>query len=125
MKLSTSMMLGDSIMSRTPREWLNMGTNCGCAAGRAYIANGGSTELWERIHVGAFMAMWPWLNSDILNEISCRFYGVCAGLTTLEQLVDWIKNIEPACGECNKFDCDCCGESTNVSEITEVANCHS
>ena len=105
MQASTAIMLGDSVMSRNPRFWVNQQHDCGCAIGRAYVANGGSLELYDRIHVQAIIQMWPWLNQVILNEISCKFYNVCAGLSTIEDLADWVRKIEPKEDETVKESC--------------------
>jgi hypothetical protein len=109
MKLSDAIMLGAPITTAMPYHLDN------CAFGMALNAVG-VPKCVELFATGSnrqteLMARWPWLGSweseqwkDIVhmfNEDVC-----CDRSMTLEQLVDYVRAIEPAC-ECNRFDCDC------------------
>lgn len=71
----------------------------------------------------ALLEQWPW-TYDPAPSVSlawgstlARTYGsiiawlfdnsVVEGRMTLEQLADWVHDIEPECGECCAFDCAC------------------
>lgn len=132
MKLSEAMMLGDVLRVRTNKLYLCVldtaignsasvlgvdpstpeGTVCGCALGGAFYAATGKT-IYDR-------NFWPWLRESpktgildwevligcgISNDIS--FLRVMRGEATFEQLVDYVRSIEPECDECNRFDCQC------------------
>ena len=50
---------------------------------------------------------WPFLylkGNDIWGKFD---HMVCKGEMTFEELVDWVKSIEPECGECNEYQCIC------------------
>ena len=104
MKLSEAMMLGDSLRERDGSCWYDPKNNCGCAMGGAALAIGEGGR-WL-LHV-EFYRMWPWLSIENLNAISYRFLRVCAGTQTFEELVDYVRSIEPECGECNTYVCTC------------------
>jgi hypothetical protein len=116
MKLSESIMLGEVIMPRNQGEsWLSK--DCGCAIGRAYVANGGSFEEFAKVlHYRVFTEMWPWAGDCILGGISLFFSQVVAGTKTIEQLVDYVRSIEPECGECCEFTCGCVQKMDSVSD---------
>jgi hypothetical protein len=94
MQLSDSVILGDSLRSRLDTRYLSThsGVKCGCALGGALLANGyteSSASLPE------IQAEWPWLTSEQIATISVKFMDVCSGWTTIEQLAEYIKTIEP------------------------------
>lgn len=112
MKLSEAMMLGAATMKM---ERFRIES---CAIGAA--ANALSLVAYDgtfaRLH--AIFYTWPWLAGPMLR--GCRFPSqectriirtfdndVCDGSMTFEQLVDYVRSIEPACGECNRFECTC------------------
>jgi hypothetical protein len=115
-------MLGSVLVEMEPGNWNTCALGvAGSAAGiRVYI--NGWNEDGEREEVEdrekAICLQWPWLNdkcfdedgdsSPFQNEIFNRFDDlVCIGAMTFEQLVDYVRCIEPACGECNRFECTC------------------
>lgn len=104
MKLSVAMMLGDSLRARNATIWYDPNTNCGCAIGGAALAVG-ERSMWM-VHQD-FLKMWPWLDFPILSAISKKFYNVVEGRETFEELVDYVRSIEPECGECNTYVCTC------------------
>lgn len=104
MKLSEAMMLGDIALTRSSTTWLDRSAGCGCAIGRAYAVVGGNAFSPS---IADFTPLWPWLGFDELIDISDLFSAVTAAQMTFEQLVDFVRSIEPSCGECNKFECSC------------------
>jgi hypothetical protein len=57
--------------------------------------------------------VWPWLDARIdggptyMLEITLKFdTDVCTGNMTIEQLVNYVQSVEPAC-YCNTFNCSC------------------
>jgi hypothetical protein len=127
-KLSEAMMLGSTTCKMVPGDWNT------CALGAAANAVGiakqmiihrdlitGTVFLTNR--ASAIWARWPWLathpslrgNVGIGLIVASKFdNSVCRGLMTFEQLVDWIRSIEPDCGECNMYQCAC--QKTEVTE---------
>jgi hypothetical protein len=90
MKLSEAILLGDVILPRgNGRKWLDDG--CGCAVGRAYLANGGHRVPTE----ADFIEMWPWLDRCVLDDISEKFLFVVWGEMTFDRLVEYVRSIEP------------------------------
>jgi hypothetical protein len=45
---------------------------------------------------------------------------VVAGKMTLEQLVDWVRSVEPSCGECCSFECGCEKTQARVAACKEA-----
>jgi hypothetical protein len=116
------MMLGSATCKLHRGDWNT------CALGAAANAVGIVSEnrytpnRWLAIY-----AKWPWLAQfpkkpsyphsvkdhwgqycDWGKKIAHVFdYEVCTGQTTFERLVDWVKSVEPQCGECNRFECAC------------------
>lgn len=115
MKLSEAMMLGDLMRKRVNHIYLSVHPDgaCGCAIGGATLAMG---RTGNEDHE----ALWPWLREkgphgrlwDYVIGIGAAdgnpsFTEVMRGHITFEQLVDYVRSIEPACGECNRFECTC------------------
>lgn len=122
MKLSDAMVLGDSLRSRNPDYWL-IG-NSGCAMGGAMLAVGkkDDQEKCYRQHTSYTEYMfdqWPWLAPVHLGEISNRFKRVCEGKETLESLIDYVRSIEPECGECLRFGCICNEAVSSTAEAVK------
>lgn len=129
MKLSSAILLGDTLRTRNGGVFLekdSAGSYCGCAIGGGLLAEG-----WSQWCADLCNFPWPWLNAkepyvtrETRNpyecEISRQFIGVCNGGQTLEQLVDYVRSVEPECGECNSFVCTC-PKPEVVAETTEVA----
>lgn len=99
MRLSTAMMLGASTCKMIPGD-INS-----CALGAALNAVGAARVdgIFDMSRVVESKRLWPWL-----TEICpcCSFaYGshiaitfntkVCKGEMTFEQLVDWVRSVEP------------------------------
>jgi len=121
MKLSEAMMLGSATCKMVPADWNS------CALGAAANAVGipcakDHTEDSKRID--AIIKHWPWLH--IGGRYNPEFYTiwskfdrlVCNGVMTYEQLVDYVKSVEPDCGECNKLECTC---NTSTKDQEPVA----
>lgn len=120
MKLSEAILMGDSLRTRDYNAFLfrkRGGKYCGCAIGGACLALG-HTEAGNETR----LALWPWLSkpspnmpegafrnfeADIGFNPTVGFKAVCKGKATIEQLADYVASVEPACGECNRFDCTC------------------
>lgn len=105
MKLSDAVTLGSSIVKLKPHSW-NF-----CAIGAAVQAEGMMTaSAKEKDIIGAALGYWPWLESNdnaMLEEIANLFdTKVCNGRMTLDQLIEYIAQIEPPC-ECGVRDCGC------------------
>lgn len=134
MRLSTAMMLGDVLRERDGSLYLTVsgGRACGCAIGGAYLAIG-RTRVDHQT-----MSEFPWLmdiGPDGQNcwtaQIGCgvsgiSFNSVMRGDFTFEQLVDYVRSVEPSCGDCNKFDCSCVQKmdvTPTYNTVTEEAVC--
>lgn len=113
MKLSEAMMLGDMLRKRNAKHFVHEeldGTKCGCALGGASLAIG-LQYSWDR------RKAWPWILEEIRpgwiweSEIGCShkrgFIAVMEGVLSFEDLCRWVEEVEPSCGECNRFDCSC------------------
>lgn len=121
MKLSEAMMLGSATCKMVAGDWNS------CALGAAANAIGipQSKVLFGVGRGHAIRAAWPWLEtrqpSELLSisEIVFRFDNeVCEGKMTFEQLVDYVRSIEPECGECNRFECTCKATPECVDALT-------
>lgn len=121
-KLSVAIMLGDTLRIRDENCFLKRNDNdewCGCAIGGAALAMGNT-------NVQAYFLLWPWLrepskpmpDKDWATYIGCYggmlaeypgigFLSVMRGKHSFEELVDYIRSVEPECGECCEFQCKC------------------
>lgn len=123
-------MLGDSFRSRDAYTYL---IRCksgfyGCMMGAALIAVGKAEDENNR-NARAVLREWPWL-SDISDletqyafetEVTERFHLVARGEMTYEQLIDYVRSVEPECGECCRFECICAKQSEMSVESTVEA----
>jgi hypothetical protein len=119
MKLSEAMMLG-SVTCK-----MEQGNLDSCAFGSALNAIGCKEEGMARWV--SIAKAWPWTTVEdthcLMTNLACTIYEkfdlkVCCGEMTLEQLADYVKTIEPSCGECNRFDCPCVkAEAAPVAEL--------
>jgi hypothetical protein len=117
MRLSEAIMMGSATCK------LERGNINSCAFGAALNAEGipqvTKTRLSEISRYMAVTEIWPWTAqreavrdydcglTEQAREIFRRFDAlVCIGIITLEQLVDYVKSIEPDC-DCNQFNCSC------------------
>jgi hypothetical protein len=79
--------------------------------------------------IGNIIKIWPWLRCmdkcpEFMNmtlvpwNLSEKYtygkiimamfdYNVCKGEILLEQLIDYVRSVEPECGECGYFNCQC------------------
>lgn len=113
MKLSIAMLMGDTLRKRDAEHWLTEDGSCGCAMGGALLAVSGTAKDLKQPRACAwsspvtFFRRWPWLTETELINISGQFNRVVDGDATFESLVDYVRSIEPECGECCQFDCAC------------------
>ena len=129
MKLSEAMLLGSATCKMVAGDWNS------CALGAAGNAVG--IPQFDNILARALWIQdtWPWLRNisrvqeykgaeltiNYCEEIWTRFDNeVVGGAMTLEQLVDYVKSIEPQCGECNKFECTCVKAEVEQTEGVTV-----
>ena len=122
MKLSEAMMLGDSLRKRNHRVTLMRmeGTCVGCAIGGAILAVGGTSR-------DEFEQLFPWVQDfrsqrgkSVWYEVSGMFFKVAHNWMPLEEIADWVRSIEPECGECNCFDCICPKVQQETPQVVEV-----
>lgn len=121
MRLSEAMLLGDSMRRRTNSVYLlgEQGEYCGCAIGGALLAVGVGRSIGEN-NLFAISRVFPWImdvwKQDIewkvkiaftKNEEDPSFQKVLEGKCTFEQLVDYVRSVEPDCGTCCSFTCTC------------------
>lgn len=122
MKLSEAMMLGSTTCKMQATNWNT------CAMGAAANAVGVPQGI-ATARLAAIKKIWPWLKGDSADANFPRFgpahhlaaiwrrfdNRVVWGEMTLEQLVDYVRSIEPECGECNRFECSCVKPSVEQS----------
>jgi hypothetical protein len=129
MKLSTAMMLGSTTCKMVPGDWNSCAL--GCAGNAVGIGQGVRREasgfIWMSDGRGRsqhIYDVWPWLNGEKMFW-AALIWGkfdskVCSGEITLEQLVDYVRSIEPSCGDCNKFECSCVKSEVVYESKAEV-----
>lgn len=131
MKLSEAMMLGSVTCKMERGNWEACGL--GCAGNALGIAAGDGSNSFGNPRVQAIFQQWPWLRpasvfgNACLETESLPYFGgkiarlfdeeVATGKMSLEQLVDYVRSIEPSCGECNRFDCTCKPEAIIDSDL--------
>jgi hypothetical protein len=133
MRLSEAILLGDSLRDRNWDVFLDTTTTppCGCALGGAQLAMG-------RTDIQGYRDLWPWVHDKAAMESEFRdllyedhigvvdaaghpnFFDVVKGSCTIEQLADYVRSIEPSCGECNQFTCTCVQKTDEVSTVAEL-----
>src|SRR5690349_9489718 len=137
MKLSEAMMLGSVTCEMKPADFDT------CALGAAGNAVGiPRKDKCHGFRLTAISNYWPWIavsskgcdghskdfvsmfsngESTWAEQIFYRFDRsvVREKTMTLEQLVDYVRSIEPACGDCNRFDCTC-EKAANTAEVYEA-----
>ena len=123
MYLSDAAVLGDSMRKRNPCIYLEKdniaGQHCGCLLGGAILAEGLGVGIDDnRMRAES---RWPWLRDNSIEPVwfvagnghkyeyivTIGFFRVCDGNLTFEQLIQWIRSVEPECAECCRFDCSC------------------
>ena len=119
MKLSEAMMLGSTTCKMIRGDWNSCALGCaGNAIGipQATIRSSGlyliDDDRTSRSTLIKFA--FPWImdrsKDGYSHEMAIweRFdFDVIEGKMTLEQLVDYVRSIEPECGECNEYQCTC------------------
>lgn len=113
MKLSEAILLGSVMHPLRKGDW----NRCilGCAANAVGvpevipISNSIKRSIERRID--AIKAHWPWLNRE--TQLYTITYYFDQQKMTFTEIVDYIKRVEPPCGECNDFDC-CCERAADV-----------
>lgn len=106
MRLSQAIILGSTI---TEPKAHNINH---CALGMAANATGippyQDCDRFGFTRRATIRIAWPWLqNDDSWNSITSIFNSLVApGFMSLDQLVAFIKRIEPDC-DCSRFNCDC------------------
>jgi hypothetical protein len=117
MRLSEAMMLGAATCKM---EAYDIDT---CALGSALNAVGVPQRSWDPLdsifRYRQVESRWPWVYSSPvgLTQIVDLFdRKVCSGEMTFEQLVDYVRSIEPDCGNCNRFDCTCTKTKAETTE---------
>lgn len=98
MRLSTAMMLGSVTCKMVPGNWNSCAI--GSAANAVGIPNWGNEGIGRHVLIWQY---WPWLGS--LCSCGCGSFGshiwnafddnVCKGKMTIEQLIDWVRSVEP------------------------------
>lgn len=120
MRLSDAMILGSLTCKMEP---MNLRS---CALGAAANACGlVEFKPHSFARLDAIFEAWPWLATNthrFCHEITTRFdKSVCAGAMTIEQLIEYVRSIEPSCGMCNEFRCTCVTSET-AEEAVQVAH---
>lgn len=126
MRLSEAIMLGSTTCKMEP---LNINSCAyGCALNALGVPKDESVGV-DGEHLYRYVALkkiWPWTAdaevgmSDLGVSVYQKFDSeVCEGEITLEQLADYVRSIEPDCGECNRFNCTC-AKSEAVPESVEA-----
>lgn len=90
LKLSEAIDLGRSLI-RHGNGFLTLINGEGCACGMALAAVGetfGTADLLQK--------HWPWADYEVWLAISCKYWEVCYGTLTLDELIDWVRANEPA-----------------------------
>ena len=97
MRLSDAIVLGSALIRFEPSCFYVPRGNCGCIIGMGEAAMGAMSVL-------SYKKLWPWLSKPMPGkplhsyaaEIGRRAYCVQEGTMTLEEVVDWVRSVEPA-----------------------------
>ena len=141
MKLSDAIVLGSTTCKLEARNWNACAV--GVAANAVGIVRSFSTTICgiriQSDREGQINRRWPWLGSclatyadiryhwSFLQEIVFRFdRRVCesgeANPKKFEELVAFIRSVEPSCGDCNQFTCTCAKPVEQPAEINDYAS---
>ncbi len=136
MKLSEAMILGSTTCRMVAGDWNS------CAIGAAGNAVGlaaayepsrrllipAPNETSERYH--RLIRLWPWLEVEATFNLDVGSYCqiitsqfdelVCSDEMTLDQLADYVRSVEPSCGDCNRSECTCVGQNAPAEIFAEV-----
>jgi hypothetical protein len=116
-RLSSAMILGSTMVRLKPSSWHS------CALGAAGKAVGilPNPDAPGKV-VEAILDQWPWLeanNEQPMIEITTLFdQRVCRGDMTFDQLVEYVRQIEPPC-PCGVRDCVCSRVEGLLETVTE------
>jgi hypothetical protein len=130
------MMLGSATCRMEAGNWNSCAL--GAAANAVGLVRDFNFALFGERHesyarINEINATWPWLDIQhqvVLDEqpetpghdiyhMFDRY--VCTGKMTFEALVDYVRSIEPACGECNRFECTCKAATVAEQVVLETA----
>lgn len=101
MRLSTAIAMGRVL----PEDWHGRSFNA-CALGMAQAAIGIPRESFQRLYANGATEVWPWIieerfshphshHHDAKMIISDLYYRVLRSAMTLDQLIDWVRSVEP------------------------------
>jgi hypothetical protein len=132
MRLSEAMMLGSTTCKMIPNDWNS------CALGAAGNAVGipqankkvlGQSQICPdgNLRIGKIGDAFPWLLDNYHAFMGVIYHlfdrDVCEGKMTFEQLIDYVRSIEPECGECCKFECSCVKQAAAIPVAELVTPC--
>lgn len=103
MLLQHAIILGDPLKTADATTWLSDDGSCGCAFGGALLAVGVTPEEflsdWLSFPPSEWpcvQSRWPWLTWDHMLAISGMYHDVVSGKSTIEDIADYVRTIEPA-----------------------------
>lgn len=129
MRLSDAMLMGRNLCSMEAGNWNSCalgvaGTAVGVPRARVVVLHSDNPGIRPSLRIlylmedestrgEAIRAKFPWIK-DVVGPHSYqraifeRFDdAVCCGRMTFEQLVDYVRSVEPDCETCCKFECSC------------------
>lgn len=90
MRLSDAIALGQHLIKWDDEVTLLDGRGCACGMALAALGQ-------ERGSPRLFYERFPWAaKHDLWTEITNRFFKVHAGEVSLDELIDWVRSVEPA-----------------------------
>lgn len=92
MRLSDAMALGPMV-AKLNRGQFTLDECEGCAMGVALRATGYRGKLGNMFTVRKY---WPWATDAVWFAITKRYFEVVAGTMTFEELLDYVRSVEPA-----------------------------
>lgn len=108
MKFSDAILLGHGLKKFDSTQWLSDDGSCGCAIGGAILAVGlaqrfireaqhhSMSSVLSAYHVECFREQWPWIEPRHVAHISLMAHDVELSALTIEELVEWVRSVEPA-----------------------------
>jgi hypothetical protein len=91
MRLSEAMALG-RIVAKLNKNDCTLYEGSGCAMGVALVAAGFPHNAGCRYDVKQYF---PWVNDARYEEITALYQSVVKGEMTFDQLIDWVRFVEP------------------------------
>lgn len=103
MKLSSAIILGDTLKKCEPRKWISDDGSCGCAFGGALLAAGMTVEQFQPTNSSCnaiaempfVRNLWPWITGDHVLAISNLYDQVAEGEKTIEDVAAYVASVEP------------------------------